>query len=85
MAQCVENCEHKAKSNRRLALMADRMAIMLVVLKQRHGDDWSPWFGEGMWEAADGMGEVIREWPEYETAKKIVRLYLKREEKQHDG
>lgn len=63
-----------------MVLLADRMAIMLVVLKQRHGDDWAPWFGEAMWEDADGMGEVIREWPEYETAKQIVRQWIKRNE-----
>ncbi len=82
MAQCNENCEHKAKSDRRIALLADRLAITLVLLKQRHGDDWSPWFGEGMWEDAAGMGEIIRDWPEYKTAVKIVRLFLKRQENQ---
>ncbi len=82
MAQCNESCEHKAKSDKRLALLADRMAIMLVVLKQRHGDDWAPWFGEGMWESEDGMGEVIRDWPEYKTALKIVKLFIQRSERE---
>jgi hypothetical protein len=81
MAQCNESCEHKAKSDRRIALLADRLAITLVLLKQRHGDDWDPWFGEGMWEDEGAMGDVIREFSEYQTAVKIVRLFLQRQEK----
>jgi len=82
MEQCKENCEHKARSDRRIALLADRLAIALVVLKQRHGDDWLPWFGEACWDAEDSLGENIREWPDYKAAKKIVRLFIKRMERE---
>lgn len=64
-----------------MAFMADRMAIMLVTLKQRHGDDWSPWMGEGLWEDEDGMGDVLRSWPDYEVAMKIIRLWIRKHDK----
>lgn len=76
--------DDKNRSDKRLALLADRLAILLVIVKQRHGDNWDPWFGEGLWEDEDAMGELIREWPEYETAKKIVRLWIKKHDKRID-
>ncbi len=81
MAQCDENCERRAKSDKRIALLADRLAIALVVLKMRYGNDWLPWFGEAVWDEADGLGDEIRDWPDYKAAKEIVKLFLKRGEK----
>ncbi len=80
MAPCNENCERRAKSDRRLALLADRLAVLLVVVKNRHGNDWAPWFGESTWEDPDRMAEEIRGWPDYKTAKDIVKLFLKRQD-----
>jgi len=80
----VQKAEKKRSDKDRLAFLADRMAIMLVILKARYGDDWSPWFGEAMWESGDGMGEEIRSWPEYGTAKAIVRLFLMRFENEQE-
>jgi hypothetical protein len=80
MAQCDENCEHKARSDRRLALLADRLAILLVVARSRHSTDWEPWFGEGVWEEEGRLGDEIRGWPDYKTAKDIVKLFLKRQD-----
>jgi hypothetical protein len=85
MAQCVENCEHKAKSNDRIALLADRLAVCLVLLKQRHGSDWNPWFGEGMWQDGETLSGELRDWPEYAEAKEIVKLFIKRSERDAKG
>ena len=81
MAQCSENCEHKAKSDKRISLLADRLAISLVVLKQRYGSDWLPWFKEDCWDAADSLGDEIRAWPDYKVAKEMVKLFITRMEK----
>lgn len=84
MEPCAENCEHKAKSDRRLSLLADRLAIALVVLKQRYGTDWEPWFGESIWEDAEHLGDEVRQWPEYKEAKGIVKIFIKRMEREHE-
>lgn len=80
MAQCNESCEHKAKSDRRIALLADRLAVLLVVARSRHGTDWAPWFGESVWEEEGHMADEIRGWPDYKTAKDIVKLFIKRQD-----
>ena len=78
--QCEENSEHKAKSDRRLQLLADRAAVMIVLLGQRHGG-WEWLFGEHMWQDPEGIADEIREWPEYKTATDIVRLWIQRDDK----
>ena len=62
---------------RQIAFLADRMAVMLCILKSRHGD-WEWLYGENMWESEEGMAAEMREWPEYATAKDILRLWLKK-------
>lgn len=81
MGQCDESCEHKAKSDKRIALLADRLAVALVLLKQRHGNDWNPWFGEAMWQDGETLAGEIRDWSEYKEAKSLVRLFLQRSER----
>lgn len=81
MAQCNENCERRARSDKRISLLADRLAIALVVLKMRYGSDWEPWFGEACWDAADSLGDEVRAWKEYAAAKEIVKLFLKRQDR----
>jgi hypothetical protein len=78
--QCNENCARREKSDKRISLLADRLAIALVVLKMRYGSDWLPWFGEAVWDEADGLGDEIRDWKEYKEAREIVKLFLKRSE-----
>jgi len=56
------------------------LAVLLVVVKNRHGNDWAPWFGESTWEDEDRMAEEIRDWPDYKTAKDIVKLFIKRQD-----
>ncbi len=85
MAPCNESCEHKAKSDRRIALLADRLAVMLVIARSRHGTDWEPWFGESVWEDDGRMAEEIRTWPDYKVAKDIVKIFLKRQDLREKG
>lgn len=71
----------RAQAEDRIELLTDRLAVLLVVVRKRYNDDWNPWGGEGMWEDADGMGEVIREWPDYKAARDVVGLFISRSEK----
>jgi len=61
-----------------LQFLADRMAILLCVCKQRHTGSWVPWFQEGTYEDEGLLGDEIREWPEYQQALNIVRLMLRK-------
>lgn len=69
------------KNEARIELLADRLAVALVVLKQRYGTDWEPWFGESVWEEEDRLADEIRNWPAYTEAKQIVKLFIKRSER----
>jgi hypothetical protein len=75
----------KEKNEARIKLLADRLAICLVVLKMRFGTDWEPWFGESVWEEPDALGDEIRDWPEYDTAMKIVKKFIERSERDAKG
>jgi hypothetical protein len=77
MVPCSESSELKEKSDRRIAFMADRMAVMLCILKSRH-ESWDWLYGEAMWEDEEGMAAELRDWPEYKIAKEIVRLWIKK-------
>ena len=65
------------QANRRIGFLADRMALLLVICKSR-SQDWNPWFRDAMYDAEDSMGVEIREWPEYTTAKDIIRNMLRK-------
>lgn len=81
MAQCNESCEQRVKSDKRIALLADRLAVLLVVVKQRYGGDWEPWFGEAAWEGEGHLADEVRGWSEYKEAKQIVKLFIQRSER----
>lgn len=70
----------RAQAEARIELLTDRLAVLLVVVRKRHGDDWDPWRGEGMWEDPAGMAELLREWPDYKAAREIVGLFISRSE-----
>ena len=71
----------RTQAEDRIALLTDRLAISLMLLKQRHGNDWNPWFGEGMWTEDDGLGEILRQSKEYPEAVKVVDLFITRSER----
>ena len=71
----------RAEYEAREELLTDRLAICLILLKQRHGNDWVPWFGEAMWVDEVGMGEILRQSEEYPQAIEVVKLFIKRSER----
>ena len=71
----------KAIQDNRLKLMADRLAILLVICNARDGDDWSPWMGEAMYDGEDQLGDHLRKMGDYKTAKDIVRLWVEKQDK----
>jgi hypothetical protein len=44
----------------------------------RYGNDWNPWFREGIFEDEGSLGDEIRGWPEYQSAMMVVRNWLKK-------
>lgn len=71
----------RAEYEARVDLLTDRLAITLMLLKQRHGNDWNPWFGEACWDGEGGLGEIMRESKEYPEAIKVVELFIHRSER----
>ena len=71
----------RRQAEARIDLLTDRLAVSLMVLKQRYGDDWNPWFGEGMWNDDDGLAEILRQSKEYPQAIAVVNLFISRSEK----
>jgi hypothetical protein len=69
--------EHEAREE----LLKDRLAICLMVLKQRYGNDWEPWFGEACWDAEGGLGDILRQSKEYPQAIAVVDLFITRSER----
>lgn len=67
----------KSLNAARIAFLADRMAILLVICKSRTGD-WVPFFRDSMYDGEGQIGEELREWPEYTTAKDIIRNWLRK-------
>lgn len=68
--------EHEARED----LLKDRLAICLMVLKQRYGNDWSPWFGEACWDEEGGLGDILRQSEEYPQAIAVVDNFIRRSE-----
>lgn len=71
----------KTVKDNRVRMMADRLAILLVICNARDGDDWNPWMGEEMYDGLDQLGDQVRKMKDYDTAKKIVRLWIEKQDK----
>jgi hypothetical protein len=71
----------KAVKDNRVKMMADRLAILLVICNARDGDDWNPWMGEKMYDGDDQLGDHLRKTSDYKTAKEIVRLWIEKQDK----
>lgn len=68
----------RQQAEAQIEFLTDRMAILLVVCKQRHGGDWNPWFREGTYDDEGSLGDEVREWPEYAGGRQVVELMLKK-------
>lgn len=77
----LEKLKTGAQAQARIDLLTDRLAICLMLLKQRHGNDWNPWFGEACWDEADGLGDIMRQSEEYPQAVEVVKLFIHRSER----
>lgn len=71
----------KAVKDNRVRMMADRLAILLVICNDRDGDDWNPWMGEAMYDGEDQLGDHVRKMKSYKVAKDIVRLWIEKQDK----
>ena len=75
MEQCDESCDHKAKSNKRIAFMAERMALLLLDLTRRDFE-----YGKACFEEFY-TGEVagyLQQGKEYKVCLDFVRMMLKK-------
>lgn len=62
----------------RLRFLADRAAILLVIVMNKYGGDLNPFFREGLYEDEGSLGDEIREWPQYRVALDVIRLWLRK-------
>jgi len=71
----------KAKRDKaRIRFLVDRMAILLVVAKMRYGNDWNPFFRDTLFDEEGSLGDEIRSWPEYQSARQVIAAWVKRED-----
>ena len=75
MAQCNESCEHKARSDKRLAFLADRMARLMVDLVRRDLD-----YGKFCHDEfyTDEIAGYLKQGKEYEVCIDFVRIMIRR-------
>jgi hypothetical protein len=69
----------QALSDERLKMLADRMAMLLVICNamEDDGEEWNPWALDRTYDGSGSMGEGIRKMKDYKTAKGIVRRWIK--------
>lgn len=75
MEQCNESCEHKAKSSKRLAFLADRVAVLMMELVRRDLDYGKFCYDEFF---TDEVAGYLRQGKEYEVCLDFVRIMLKK-------
>lgn len=75
MEPCNESCEHKARSDKRLAFLADRMARLLVELVRRDFDYGKYCFEEFY---TDEVAGYLKQGKEYEVCIDFVRMMIKK-------
>lgn len=75
MEQCDESCEHKARSNKRIAFMAERMSLLLLELVRRDFD-----YGRFCFEEfyTDEVAGYLQQGREYKVCVDFVRMMLKK-------
>ncbi len=78
MEPCNESCEHKAKSDRRIAFLADRMAVLMMDLVRRDFE-----FGKFCHDEffTNEIAGYLRQGKEYEVCKDFVRMMIQRDDR----
>ena len=64
----------------RIRFLVDRLAILLVVAKMRYGNDWNPFFRDTLFDEEGSLGDEVRGWPEYKSARQVIANWVKRED-----
>ncbi len=64
-------------------MLVDRLAILLVIAKSRHGG-FDLFFLDRQYDEEGSLGDEIREWPDYKTARKVINRWLNNIEKADD-
>lgn len=67
-----------SKQSDRLKLLAERMAILMVICRLEYGIGWKVWLGEGLYTGE--TGDEFRSMPEYMVAMDIIRNMLRRQD-----
>ena len=73
-----------ARDKARIRFLVDRLAILLVVAKMRYGNDWNPFFRDTLFDEEGSLGDEIRGWPEYQSARNVIAAWVKREDNRRD-
>ncbi len=72
MPQCSENS--------RLKLLAERMAILMVVCRLKYGIGWNVWMHEGLYSGE--TGDEFRSMPEFKVALDVIRNMIRRQDRE---
>jgi hypothetical protein len=62
-------------------MLHHRLAVLMVIMKNRYGDDWNPWSLDATYDDEGSIGDEIAQWTEYRTAQKIINHWMKKIEK----
>lgn len=54
----------------------------MVVAMSRYGNDLNPFFREGLYEDEGSLGDEIRNWPQYQQAINVIRLWLQKHDEE---
>ena len=78
MEQCNESCEHRAKSDRRLRFLAERMARLMMDMVGRDMD-----YGKFCHEEfyTDEVAGYLRQGKEYQVCLDFVRMMIKKHDR----
>lgn len=74
-----------ARDKARIRFLVDRLAILLVVAKMRYGNDWNPFFRDTLFDEEGSLGDEIRGWPEYQSARNVIAAWVKREDARRES
>jgi hypothetical protein len=51
----------------------------------RYGNDWNPFFRDTLFDEEGSLGDEIRGWPEYQSARNVIAAWVKREDNRREA